>query len=315
MVQNPQLITVVGGTGFLGTYVVRRLLKDGWQVRVLCRDPQGPQTGTVKTQGYLGQVSVEYADLSRPKTLEGKLAGSYAVINLVGVLYEKGSQKFAALHAKGAETLATMAKEAGAKRFIQVSALGVDKAAKSRYARTKIQGEQAVRQVFPNATILRPSVIFGREDNFFNQFASMARFAPLLPVIGGGRTKFQPVYVDDVAQAVAVCLNRADTQGQTYELGGPEVMSFRQIIDYVLDVTGRENGVIDLPFMVAGLMGTAAEFLPKPFLTRDQVTLLRYNNVVSEGTPGLRELGITPTAVELIVPEYLARFRLRTAAA
>ncbi len=315
MVHNPQLVTVIGGTGFLGTYVVRRLVKEGYQVRVLCRDPQGAKAGTVKTQGYLGQISVEFADLARPKTLEGKLNGSFAVINLVGVLFEKGSQKFATLHAQGAEKLAQMAAQVGAKRFIQISALGVDNATKSSYARTKMLGEKAIRLAFPQATILRPSVVFGREDNFFNQFASMARFAPLLPVIGGGKTKFQPVYVDDVAQAVTVSLRQPETAGEVYELGGPEIMNFRQIINYVLDTTGRENGVIDLPRIMAYGVGTIAEFLPKPFLTRDQVRLLQYDNVVSDGAKGLRALGIQPTPVELVVPEYLNRFRLRTATA
>lgn len=310
MVHNSQLVTVIGGSGFLGTYVVRRLVKDGFQVRVLCRDPQGPKAGTIKTQGYLGQISVEYADLARPKTLEGKLNGSCAVINLVGLLYEKGSQKFATIHAQGSERLAQMAAAAGAKRFIQISSLGVDKASKSRYARTKMLGEKAVLQAFPNATILRPSVIFGREDNFFNQFASMARFTPLLPVFGGGRTKFQPVYVDNVAEAVSTCLKRDETIGKTYELGGPEVMSFRQILDFILDTTHRENGVIDIPMFLGGFLGAAAELLPKPFLTRDQVTLLQYDSVTSPEMPGLQELGIQPTAVELIVPEYLERFRV-----
>jgi NADH dehydrogenase len=315
MVQNPQLVTVVGGTGFVGTYVVRRLVKEGYQVRVLCRDPQGADAGTIKTQGYLGQISVEYADLSKPKTLEGKLNGSFAVINLVGVLYEKGRQNFADLHAKGAEILAQMASAAGVTQFVQMSALGVDKASKSRYARTKFLGEKAVLQAFPTATILRPSVVFGREDNFFNQFASMARIAPFLPVIGGGKTKFQPVYVDDVAQAISAILKNENARGKIYEIGGPEVMSFRQVIEFILTATDRDKPILDIPFAVAGAMGLFSEFTPKPMLTRDQVALLRYDNVVSEEMPGLRELGVQPTAIELIVPEYLSRFRLRTAAA
>ena len=311
MVHSTQLVTVVGGSGFLGTYVVRRLLKDGYRVRVLCRNPQGTDAGTVKTQGYLGQVSVEYADLSRPETLQNKLNGSIAVINLVGVLYEKGTQNFARLHAQGAEKLAKMAAAAGVTRFIQLSALGVDKAEKSRYARTKMQGEKAVTQAFPGATILRPSVIFGREDHFFNQFAGMA----FLAMFGGGRTKFQPVYVENIAEAVSVCLKREDTQGRIYELGGPEVMSFRQILDFVLDATGREKGVLDIPFFIGDLMGAAVQILPKPFLTRDQVALLRYDCVTSPDMPGFRELGIQPDAVERIVPEYLARFRVSQPAA
>ncbi|MBY0356268.1 MAG: complex I NDUFA9 subunit family protein [Rickettsiales bacterium] len=314
MVHTPNLVTVFGGTGFVGTYVVRRLLKDGYQVRVLCRNPQAADAGTVKTQGYLGQLFVEYADISDPKTLEGKLDGSYAVINLVGVLFEKGAQKFATIHAQGAEKISQLASAAGARRFIQMSALGVERAAKSRYARTKFLGEKAVQQAFPAATILRPSVIFGREDNFFNQFACMSRFMPFMPVIGGGRTRFQPVYVDDVAEAFSVCLRQESTQGQTYELGGPEIMTFRQIIDYTLAITGRHNGVVNLPFALASAMGAVAEHTPSPMLTRDQVALLRYDNVVSESAQGFASLGIQPQAIELIVPHYLERYKKRSAA-
>lgn len=315
MVPHPPLVTVVGGTGFLGTYVVRQLVRHGYSVRVLCRHPQGADAGTIKTQGALGQVSIEFADLSKPATLKGKLVGSHAVVNLVGVLYEKGSQSFARLHAKGAELLATESAQAGVKRFIQLSALGVERAVKSRYARTKLAGEMAVTQAMPNATILRPSVIFGSEDHFFNQFASMSRFAPLLPIIGGGRTKFQPVYVDDVAAAVVACIKRDEAQGKIYELGGPEVLTFRQIIDYTLEVTDRSNGVLDLPFVIAGAIGSVAQFMPSPVLTRDQVALLRYDNTVNEAMPGFAALGINPQAMELIVPAYLDRFKLRQLAA
>ena len=243
-----------------------------------------------------------------------RLAGSFAVINLVGVLYEKGRQKFASLHAQGAEKLAQAAREAGAQRFVQFSALGVDNAPKSKYARTKHLGEKAVLAAFPNATILRPSVVFGREDHFFNQFAGMSRTG-FLPLIGGGKTKFQPVYVSDVADAVSAALSRPDTAGKVYELGGPEVFSLRGIYDFIARATGRDLRYIDLPFACANLMASLTEWLPKPPLTTDQVQMLKYDSVVTEGASGLSVLGIAPTAIELVVPEYLARYAVRKYAA
>jgi NADH dehydrogenase len=335
------IITLIGGSGFLGRYVVRRLAKAGYRLRIICRNPDA--AAHLKTAGDVGQIALVAGNIARPETLRGKLDGSFAVINLVGVLFESGSQNFTTLHARGAELLAMAAKSAGAARFIQISSLGVDLAVDSAYARTKLLGEKAVQAAFPGATILRPSVVFGPEDNFFNQFAQMASLAPALPLIGGGHSKFQPVYVDDVAAAVEACLAHEETIGETYELGGPQVFSFREIIGYVLKTQSRHvpnpigffafilwltfffpyifyrywnDGrlLIDIPFQAASIIGAASEMLPKPPLTRDQVRLLQYDNVVSSGAKNFAHLGITPTAVETIVPSYLARYNRKAAA-
>ncbi|MDX2112182.1 MAG: complex I NDUFA9 subunit family protein [Alphaproteobacteria bacterium] len=306
------IITLIGGSGFLGRYVARRLAKAGYRLRIICRNPDA--AAHLKTAGDVGQIALVAGNIARPETLKGKLDGSFAVINLVGVLFESGKQNFTALHAKGAETLALMAREAGAERFIQISSLGVDRAADSAYARTKLLGEKAVQAAFPAATILRPSVVFGAEDNFFNQFAQMASLAPALPLIGGGKTRFQPVYVDDVAAAVEASLNDETTMGETYELGGPRVYSFREILEYILRTTDRRRYLAPLPMALASMIGAASEILPRPPLTRDQVRLLKYDNIVSPGARSFAHLGITPTAVETIVPGYLARYNRKVAA-
>ncbi len=306
------IITLIGGSGFLGRYVARRLAKAGYRLRIICRNPDA--AAHLKTAGDVGQIALVAGNIARPETLRGKLDGSFAVINLVGVLFESGKQNFTALHAKGAETLALMARDSGAQRFIQISSLGVDRAADSAYARTKLLGEKAVLAAFPAATILRPSVVFGAEDNFFNQFAQMASLAPALPLIGGGKTRFQPVYVDDVAAAVEASLNDETTMGETYELGGPRVYSFREILEYILRTTNRRRYLAPLPMALASMIGAASEILPRPPLTRDQVRLLKYDNIVSPGARSFAHLGITPTAVETIVPGYLARYNRKVAA-
>lgn len=301
-----RVATVIGGSGFLGRYVVRELARGGWRVRVICRDPDA--AGALRTSGSVGEIVIEHGDLTRPETVTDKLAGSTDVINLAGILFERGRQTFAALHAQGAEKLAQAAKAQGVGRFIHVSALGVDKAKGAHYARTKMLGERAVLAAFPAATILRPSVVFGPEDNFFNQFARMAMFSPFLPLIGGGKTKFQPVYAADVARAVAVCLDKPETRGKTYELGGPDVMSFRDVLEFVMKTTGRRRLLLPLPFPLASLIGTLAEFLPAPPLTRDQVRLLHTDNVVAKDALSFENLGITPSPASLVAPEYLAAF-------
>jgi NADH dehydrogenase len=302
-----KVITVIGGTGFLGRYIVKSLAGAGYTIRVISRHPESALH--LKTAGDVGQVVLMGGNLSNPDSLFGKLDGSYAVINLVGVLYEGGRQRFGTLHTQGAEKLAQMAKSCGAERFIQISALGADKNTSSSYARTKLAGEKAVQTAFPDATILRPSIVFGPEDNFYNQFARMAAFAPALPLIGGGHTCFQPVYVMDIARAILACLAKAETKGQTYELAGPQTYSFKQILQYILSITGKKRCLLKLPFGIASVIGTFGELLPVPPLTRDQVRLLKYNNVASADMPGFAQLGITPTAVEMVVPEYLARYR------
>lgn len=308
-----KVITVVGGTGFVGRYVIRQLAKAGYRLRVISRNPDAALS--LRTAGDVGQIALMPGNLSDPTSLEGKLRGSYAVVNLVGILFESGRQNFTHLHAQGAEALAKRAKAEGVSRFIHVSALGVDKAGGSQYARSKVLGEKAVLAAFPEASILRPSVIFGPEDNFFNQFADMSRLFPALPLIGGGNTRFQPVYVGDVAKAVEACLTRPDATGQTFELGGPHTFTFKEILQYILQQVGRQRRLVNIPFPIAGIVGKVSEICPRPPLTRDQVTLLKSDNVVSPNAKTFAQLGIKPTAVDIIVPEYLTRYRRSARAA
>lgn len=315
-----KVVTIIGGTGFVGRYVVRLLAQAGYTLRVIARHPENALH--LKTAGSVGQIVLVGGNITEPQSLIGKVEDSYAVVNLTGVLFESGKQQnFAHVHAHGAEKLAQMAKAAGVQRFIQMSALGVDKAKSSDYARTKLLGEKAVLTAFPEATILRPSVIFGPEDNFYNQFASMAAMAPALPLIGGGVTRFQPVYVGDVAAAIRACLTRADALGQVYELGGPNVYSFKDILEYIMQLTGHKRCLIPVPLGMASAIGRASEFAYwgsygfwKPKLTRDQVRLLKSDNVVSAGAKTFANLGIAPMAVEMVVPEYLGRYARKAAA-
>jgi uncharacterized protein YbjT (DUF2867 family) len=304
---NQKIVTIVGGTGFLGRYVVHRLAKAGYVLRVIARDAD--QALYLRTAGDPGQVVLMNGDVTRPESLSGKLINSYAVINLTGILYQSGRQKFDTVHTQGAECLAQMAKTAKAQCFVQVSALGVDKAVNSRYARTKFAGEKAAMAAFPEATILRPGVMFGPEDNFTNQFARMAVLSPVLPLIGGGRTTFQPVYIDDVAAAIETCISNSATKGQIYELGGPETYSFKEILQYIMEVTGRRRLLLPLPFGLAALMGAVLQFLPKPPLTFDQVRLLKRDNVVSASARTFAALGMTPKNMKEIMPFYLNIYR------
>lgn len=303
-----QVVTIVGGTGFVGRYIVKLLAARGYTVQIISRFPD--KALSLKTAGDVGQIVLTYGNLAHPETLVGKLAGSYAVVNLVGLMHESGKgQNFHKLHAQGAEKLAKMARASGVQRFIHVSALGVDKARGSVYARTKLLGEKAVYTAFPEATILRPSVIFGPEDNFFNRFARLACLLHALPLIGSGRTRFQPVYVGDVARAVQACLVRPETMGATYELGGPQVYTFRQLMQFMLKTINRQALLIPVPFALASLKALFLERLPAPLLTRDQVKLLKSDNVVTLGVHNFSSLGIHPTSLEIIVPEYLAPYR------
>jgi NADH dehydrogenase len=296
----------VGGTGFIGKYVVKLLAERGFTIRVIARNPETALQ--LKTAGDPGQIVLMKGDLSKPESLQDKINGSWAVVNLVGILFENSRQNFAALHSVGAEKLAQMAKHAGVQRYVHMSSLGVDKAVKSKYARTKSMGEKTVRAAFPEATILRPSVVFGAEDNFYNNFANMATFSPALPLIGGGMTRFQPVYVMDVARAVLVALEAPEAIGETYELGGPATYSFKEVLGYICKTIGRKPALLTLPFGLMRFAATFTEFLPNPPLTRDQITMLEMDNVVSPGAKTFADLGIMPTAVEAVVPHYLKRF-------
>ena len=306
-----RVITILGGTGFLGRYVVQQLAQDGYRLRIISRNPNNDLN--LYTAGHVGQIALIAGDITKPESYVSSLAGSYAVVNLVGILFESGKQKFSTIHSLGAEKLAIAAQAAGVKRFIQISALGVEHEHGSNYARSKILGERAVLSAFPTATILRPSVIFGAEDNFFNKFAKMTNISPALPLISGGKTLFQPVYVADVAAAIKTCLAKDETQGQIYELGGLRTYSFKQILEYILKLTAKKRFLIPIPFGLASFIGKIAELFPHPMITSDQVKLLKYNNVVNHSAKTFAHLGITPTSAETIVPEYLAIYRKKTA--
>jgi NADH dehydrogenase len=300
-------VTVFGGTGFIGRYVVRELAKAGALVHVICRDPQGALA--IKTAGYVGQITLDHGNLQNEASVIRGIEHADAVINLVGILYERGSQRFAGIQAQGAERVAKAAAKIGVKRLVHMSALGVDNAPASAYARSKLSGERAVLAAFPKATILRPGVVFGPEDQFFNRFARLASLLPLMPLVGGGKSLLQPVYVNDVASAAVAALTRLDTDGKVYELGGPTMHSLKDILAWIMDNTGYVRPFMPLPFPVATLVGALAELLPSPVLTRDQVKLLKLNNVVTGRHPGLAELEIAPRGFESIVPEYLERYR------
>lgn len=315
MTLRDEMITVFGASGFIGRYVVRALAKAGYRVRAATRRPH--LAHELKPMGVVGQVQLVQANLRNPDSVARAVEGADGVINLVGILFEGGRQTFDSLQSEGAKLVAEKAAEAGIERFVQISAIGADADSKSKYARTKALGEQAVRAAIPGATVLRPSIVFGTEDQFFNKFADMARFAPALPLIGGGKTKFQPVWCADVAAAAVAALESDAARGKTYELGGPEVYTFKEVMEFILTTIRRKRLLVPLPFPVASLMSLGGEIsgmLPfvEPFLTRDQVRLLKQDNIVGisgEEVGTLADLGIEPETVESIVPEYLYRYR------
>ena len=307
------IVTVFGGSGFVGRYVVRALCKAGLRVRVACRRPH--LALDMKVGGDVGQVQLVQANVRNAESVARAVEGVDAVVNLVGILYQGGKQTFKATQAEGARTIAEAARAAGATRFVQMSAIGADPASKSAYGKTKAQAEEAVRAVYPDAVILRPSIVFGEEDDFFNRFAQMARMSPALPLIGGGRTRFQPVFVADVADAVTAAVTRADAAGKTFELGGPNTYTFKELLQYILTLIDRPRALAPLPFFLAGPMGAVADaaFRLIPFappITGDQVEMLKSDNVVAEDALTLADLGVAPLeTIEAMVPTYLYRFR------
>lgn len=302
-----RLVTVFGGSGFIGRYLVKRLAEAGARVRIAVRRPEA--ANFLKPLGTVGQVVPWQANLRVDSSVAAAVAGADDVINLVGILYEAGAQRFGTVQARGPEVIAEAAKAAGVEHLVHISAIGADAQSESLYARSKAAGEAGIRKHFPAATILRPSVVFGTEDNFLNRFAFLARISPVLPLIAGGHTKFQPVYVGDVAAAILAALQDPRAAGQTYELGGPGTYSFEELLRYILRETGRSAALVPLPEAVALFEAWFLEKLPAPLLTRDQVILLRRDNVPALGMPGLAELGIRPTPLEAIAPAYLARHR------
>src|SRR5256714_1808083 len=304
------LVTVFGGSGFLGRHVVRALAREGYRIRRAVRGRD--LAGHLQPLGRVGQIHAVQASLRYPASVEAAVRDADVVINLVGILFERGRQRFAAVQAEGAHNVARAAAAARA-RVIHVSALGADPDAPAAYARTKAAGEAAVLAAAPGATIFRPSILFGPEDDFFTRFAAMARMFPMLPLVGGGETRFQPVFVGDVARAILQAVGGRAKGGTIYELGGPEVKCFRELMEYVLAVTERRRLLVPLPFWLARLQAWFLQFMPTPLLTPDQVELLRRDNIVSAAAMAegrtIAALGIEPAALEAIVPSYLWRFR------
>ena len=301
--------TVMGGSGFLGRYIVKRLAEAGTRVLVGVRRPE--LAGFLRTMGDVGQVVPIRADLRDADSVAAALEGSDVAINAVGILFERGSQRFDAIHAQGAEQFAKAATAAGVSRLVHISALPAERGSAARYSRSKAAGEAAVKAAFAAADIVRPSLLFGPEDDFFNRFAALVRVAPALPLIHGGRTRFQPIYVDDLADAVIRILADEAGGGRLWELGGPRVYTMRALLEYIIAETGRRCLLVPIPAVLARANAWFLEFLPEPPLTRDQIALLAHDSVVGDspevGT--LADLGISPTALEAVVPQYLQRYR------
>ncbi|HVB16414.1 MAG TPA: complex I NDUFA9 subunit family protein [Stellaceae bacterium] len=300
-------VAILGGSGFIGRYVVKRLAERGDVLTVGGR--HAADAKFLKLKGNVGQVGLVNLAIDDERRLPAFVANNDTVVNLVGILRESGAQRFDLAHHAAPARLARLAREAGVERFVHMSAIGADARAPSAYARSKAAGEEAVRDAFPTATILRPSVVFGPEDQFFNRLAALATISPIVPLIGGGETRFQPVYVGDVADAVVRVIDDPTTAGRTYELGGPKVYSLRALTELLLGEIRRKRLLVDLPFGLAAVQARLMSILPDPPLTPDQVEMLRRDNVVSSGALTLAALGVTPTAVEAVVPSYLGRFR------
>ena len=306
---KPKLVTVFGGTGFLGRYIIRTLTSRGYRVRVACRNPH--TSIRVQALGNVGQVQIVQANLRYRWSIDRAVADADHVINLVGIMNESGRQRFGALHIAGARAVAEAAKAAGA-TLTHTSALGADIDSLAAYARTKAQGERVVSEAMPEAVIMRPSIVFGPEDKFFNRFANMARFSPFLPLIGGGQTKFQPVYVGDLAEAYARAADGLLQPG-IYELGGPQILTFRECMEETLEVIDRKKMLVSIPWSIARLQGCILGLLPKPILTLDQVNMLKSDNIVSNeaGASGhtLEGMGIARQALHTVLPTYLWTYR------
>ncbi|MGF1503049.1 MAG: complex I NDUFA9 subunit family protein [Paracoccaceae bacterium] len=299
------IVTIVGGSGFVGRYIAQAMARRGWRVRVACRRPN--EAGFVRPYGVVGQVEPVQCNIRDDASIARVVQGATAVVNCVGILFQSRKNTFDSIQAEGAARVARLAREAGAKRFVQISAIGADARSPAAYGRTKAAGEQAVLEAYPDAVILRPSIVFGSEDQFFNRFASMARISPALPLVGGD-TRFQPVWVQDVAEAAAKACAGEVAPG-IYELGGPNVYTFRGLMELMLRTIRRKRFLLPIPFFLARIQGAVLQQLPNPLLTVDQVRLLARDNVVSDGALGFREIGIEPEAPEAIIEGYLYAYR------
>lgn len=305
-----KLVTVFGGSGFIGRYVVKRLAEEGARVRVAIRRPD--EGLFLKPMGSVGQIDIVQANIRVAPSVRAAVANADVVINCVGILYPRGPQRFDAVQARGAEIVALCAKEAGVKQMVHISAIGADAQSASKYARSKAAGEAGLRRHMPQATIIRPSVVFGQEDDFFNRFATLAGFAPALPLVDGGHTKLQPVYVGDVAEAIVRALETEAAAGQTYELGGPKAYTMREIMELTLAQIKKKRLLLPVPGALLKPLALAMELQPlfAPPITRDQIELLKRDNVVAEGAKTLADLGIAnPVPVEGMVETYLYRYR------
>ncbi len=311
MAANPGLVTVFGASGFLGRYVIRALTARGWRVRAAVRNPHTAHE--LKVIGDVGQVQLMQANLRFPSSVARAVEGADAVINLVSILFESGRQTFETLNVDGPNSIGEACIAAGVTNVAHVSAMGANDKSASDYARTKREGEIALRNHILTVDIFRPSIIFGPEDEFFNRFASLTSFAPALPLLGGGKTKLQPVFVEDVAAAIAISVTRG-TKGQTYELGGPQTYSFKSLLEFILTTIDKKRFLAPVPWFASNIMGFCGELsgaLPfvKPFLTRDQVINLKTDNVASEDALGFEAFDIRPATIEAIVPTYLSKYR------
>ena len=302
-------VTVFGGSGFVGRAIVRALAQEGYQIRVACRRIELAER--IKTAGDVGQISILRTNLRIPASVAAAVSGSQAVINASGIAFQRGRQRYETVHVEGARAIAEAASAAGVQRLVHISGIGADQRnSTNRFIRSKVDAEDAIVSGFANATMLRPSVVFGPEDAMFNRMAQIARQAPFLPVVGDGSARVQPVYVGDVGSAVVAVLARPDTAKSVFELGGPRVYTYREIAALVLREIDRHKRIVGVPAGLMKIMGFFAEFLPVPPLTHDQVDLLVTDNVARPGAPGLAELGIEPTAAEAILPMYLDRYRV-----
>lgn len=311
MAANPGLVTVFGASGFLGRYVVRALTARGWRVRAAVRNPHTAHE--LKVIGDVGQVQLMQANLRFPKSIARAVDGADAVVNLVSVLFESGRQTFEALNVNGPDSIGDACAAAGITNIAHVSALGADEKSLSESSRTKFEGELALRSHIDQADIFRPSIIFGQEDEFFNRFAGLTSFVPALPLLGGGQTKLQPVFVEDVAAAIATSVTRGSS-GKTFELGGPQTYSFKALMEFILETIGKKRFLAPVPWFASNIMGFMGELsgaapFVRPFLTRDQVLNLKVDNIVSEDATGFEAFDIRPSTIEAVVPSYLAKYR------
>jgi uncharacterized protein YbjT (DUF2867 family) len=301
-----RIVTVFGAAGFLGRAVVQKLADQGYLVRAVVRHPE--RALFLRSMGRIGQVTPLYVNIEDDTSLAAALKGAWGVVNLIGILYEKKLQTFEKIHKNFPRQLGRVAQDQKVQRLVHISALGVNPSSASCYSQTKAAGEKNLHQTFPKATILRPSLLIGPQDNFLNRFATLARLSPFLPVFQGGETKFQPVYVGDVAEAVLVALFNPKHQGKTYALGGPAVYSYRELMIHIAKVTHRPRPILSLPFFLGRLIGWVTEFLPKPPLTRDMIALMQQDSIIEGETPSFKELGINPRSLEdvssLVLPMY-----------